>query len=92
MFPKMSDCNPEIQDLMQAAIKEGIVQHDPKKSEPRYVPEYFSGMKVAKEQTASLDDYIKDIDTKMMDAIKRNEKKYHQAVMDYLRSKEKDLK
>ena len=56
------------------------------------MPEYFQGLKLAKERGESLDDYIKDIDTLMLRAIRNNEKKYKEAVSAYLRSKEKDLK
>ena len=91
-FPRMSNCSPAVQEIMQKAIDNGDVQYAENRPEPVYVPEYFSGLKVAKERTESLDDYIKDIDTLMLRAIKNNEKKYHEAVMSYLRSKEKDLK
>ena len=88
----MSNCSPAVQEIMQKAIDKGDVQYAENRPEPIYVPEFFSGLKVARERTESLDDYIKDIDTLMLRAIENNEKKYHEAVMSYLRSKEKDLK
>ena len=49
-------------------------------------------MNLAKEGKKLLDDEIKKIDEMTLNAIKENERKYHDAVMRYLGKKEKDLR
>ena len=57
-----------------------------------YVPQYFDGMDVVEKGKQQLDAEINKIDELTLSAIKENEKKYHDAVMRYLKKKEKDLR